>query len=200
VSDVSSWIREGSHAHGEVPPDLSAMTDADLAVARDRSTFLELYDRYVARIERYVAARTSPADVEDIVSMTFERALARRTSFRPGKGTYASWLFTIARNVIADTYRAKARRAEQQSIPVEEDGDPGPEDVALAHEDRLRVRAAIQELTPDQRDALALRFAGELPFSEVASALGKSEPAAKMLVQRALNSLRRLLQEDDHEE
>jgi RNA polymerase sigma-70 factor (ECF subfamily) len=197
---MSSWIGEGSLAHGEVPADLSMVPDADLATSHDRAAFLELYDRYVARIERYVAARTSAADVEDFVSVTFERALARRASFKAGKGTYAAWLFAIARNAITDGYRARRGVAERQSAPVEEDPAPGPEQALLASEARLRVRSALRDLTDDQRDALALRFAAELPFNEVARALGKSEPAARMLVQRALHSMRRRLEEDDRDE
>ncbi|MGI8969056.1 MAG: RNA polymerase sigma factor, partial [Chloroflexota bacterium] len=67
----------------------------------------------------------------------------------------------------------------------------GPEAAAVANEDAQRMRAALEALTPDQRDALALRYAGDLPFAAVAQILGKSKPATKMLVQRGLRALRR---------
>jgi RNA polymerase sigma-70 factor (ECF subfamily) len=192
---MPSWIREEFPTTGEMRVRLSAMNDVELAASRDRAAFLELYDRYVARIERYVAARTSSTEVEDLVSVTFERALTRRASFKPGKGTYAGWLFAIARNTVADSYRARNRATKRMVAPSEEDLAPDPEQAVLVREDRARVRAALEDLTEDQRDALALRFAAELPFSEIGRALGKSEPAAKMLVQRGLKSMRRLLEE-----
>jgi RNA polymerase sigma-70 factor (ECF subfamily) len=175
------------------------MSDAELAASHDRAAFLELHDRYVSRIERYVAAHTLSVDVEDIVSTTFERALARRSTFKPSRGTYASWLFRIARNAIADSYRARARHSGPGPERIDEDRDTHPEQWVLAGEDRARVRRALRELTEEQRAALALRYAAGLPFGEVARALGKTEPAAKKLVQRGLRALRRLLEEDGYD-
>jgi hypothetical protein len=57
---------------------LDSLSDEALASAarQDREAFLILYDRYVLRIGRYVAARTGSADVEDIVSSVVVKALA----------------------------------------------------------------------------------------------------------------------------
>jgi RNA polymerase sigma-70 factor (ECF subfamily) len=94
--------------------------DATMArsAARDRQAFVALYDRYVGSIERYVAARTGSSDVEDLVSVTFTRALARIHTYRPERGSFAAWLFTIARNAVVDHYRERAR--------VESDTQRGP--------------------------------------------------------------------------
>ncbi len=195
---LAASTEDGAPAAPKARLDVSAMADADLARCHDRATFLELYDRYVDRIEHFVAARTMSANVEDIVSTTFERALARRSTFQPNRGTYAAWLFTIARHAIADSYRSQPQLVEGGEAPDSEDPEPGPEQAAVTQEDRLRVRKALQGLTAEQRDALALRFAAELSFSEVGHAMRKSEPAAKMLVQRGLTAMRRLLGGDNH--
>jgi|SRR5947209_704738 len=172
--------------------------DARLARAavQDRQAFVALYDRYAGPVERYVAARTGSSQVEDLVSITFTRALARIHTFRADRGTFAAWLFTIARHAVADHYRERVRSAPMGDVAPIPAQTPGPEALVMAGEERRQVQAALAELTADQRDALALRYAADLPFAAVALALGKSEPAAKMLVQRGLQALRRRYEKD----
>src|SRR5437588_3699765 len=76
--------------------------------ARDaHEAFVALYERYVERVGSYVYARLgSTADVDDLVSMTFMRVLTRLDTFRPDRGSFAVWLFAIARNVVHDHHRA----------------------------------------------------------------------------------------------
>jgi RNA polymerase sigma factor (sigma-70 family) len=175
-------------------------SDTDAALARaagvDRQAFLELYDRYVESIERFVAARTGSSEVEDLVSVTFLRALGNIHTYRPDRGSIGAWLFTIARHVVVDHYRDRARSISPQPVVAISPEQPGPEAVVLRWEEGRRVRTALVQLTVDQRDALALRYAADLPFAAVAASLGKSEAATKMLVQRGLHTMRRLLEKD----
>jgi RNA polymerase sigma-70 factor, ECF subfamily len=178
--------------HDHMPDDVTLARTA----MRNPEAFLALYDRYLPSIERYIAARTGQSDVEDLVSATFTRALSRIGSFRSDRGTFAAWLFTIARNMVVDHYRRTDRRGEMNVGHEPVEGQPGPEAAAIANEESRRVHDALAGLTAEQRDALALRYAADLPFAAVGATLGKSEPAAKMLVQRGLQTLRRHLQED----
>lgn len=175
-----------------------ATTDDALAVAArtDREAFLVLYDRYVPRIERYVAARTGSAEVEDTVSAIFLKALARIRTFHPARGAFGPWLFAIARTTVVDGYRAGRGASQEADLSWLVEPSPGPEAAALSAETRRTIHAALATLTRQQRDALALRYAADLPFAEVAHALYKTEPAAKMLVQRGLHALRRYLEEN----
>ena len=175
-----------------------ATTDDALAVAArtDREAFLVLYDRYVPRIERYVAARTGSAEVEDTVSAIFLKALSRIRTFHPARGAFGPWLFAIARTTVVDGYRAGRGASQEADLSWLVEPSPGPEAAALSAETRRTIHAALATLTRQQRDALALRYAADLPFAEVAHALYKTEPAAKMLVQRGLHALRRYLEEN----
>ena len=69
-------------------------------------------------------------------------------------------------------------------------------DPALHAEENDRadeVRAAVAGLPHDQRQAILLRFGGDLPNREIAEIMGRSEGAVKLLTFRALTSLRRRL-------
>jgi RNA polymerase sigma factor (sigma-70 family) len=74
-----------------------------------------------------------------------------------------------------------------------EDGTLLPEEQVLSSERADIVRRALSSLGADQQEAISLRFFGEFSFAEVGTTLGRSEPAAKMLVQRGLRVLRRRL-------
>lgn len=161
--------------------------------------FLLLYDRYFQRVERYVLARTWSLDAEDLVSAIFMRALEKIHSFRPERGTFASWLFGIARNIVHDHYRRRSRLWFGAPGPIETVVEPrsGPEELALHGEQMEDVRRALLTLTDDQREALVLRYMAELKYAEVARVLGKSEVAARKLVQRGLEGLRQQLTKEE---
>jgi RNA polymerase sigma factor (sigma-70 family) len=177
----------------------AATSDEELALdsRADREAFLILYDRYVARVERYIAVRIGSAEVEDLVGTTFERALARMHTYRPQRGTFAAWLFAIAHNAVVDRHRAAGRVVELDASLQVISSEPGPEVLAEEHERARHVRRLLEQLPPDQRDALALRYGGGLRFSEVGRSLGRSESAAKMLVQRGLAAMRAAMHEED---
>jgi RNA polymerase sigma-70 factor (ECF subfamily) len=176
-----------------------AVTDEALALAAsdDRRAFLTLYDRYAGRVERYIAMRIGQGEVEDLVSTTFERALSRIHTFRQRRGSFAAWLFAIAHNAIVDRHRTAGRMVELNEAGLVITSEHGVETLVEEREAAMRLRLLLQGLPPDQRDALALRYGADLRFAEVGHALGRSESAAKMLVQRGLRALREELHGED---
>jgi RNA polymerase sigma-70 factor, ECF subfamily len=176
-------------------------SDEELAQAAvaGRHCFLLLYERHVGRVQRYVFSQVAhPAEVEDLVSTIFFRALTKIGTYQSQRGTFSAWLFGIARNAVHDHRRLTLHR---RLVPLEaadsvHEPRPGPEALAVQREGHDAVRRAFEVCTPEQRDALALRYLAELSFAEVAVALGKSEPAAKMLVHRGLEALRHELERE----
>jgi RNA polymerase sigma-70 factor, ECF subfamily len=174
-------------------PDDASDEELARAAGAGRQAFLVLYERHVQRVQRYVVSQVSrAAEVEDLVSTIFFRALTKIDTYQPQRGSFSAWLFAIARNAIHDHRRLTMGR---RLIPLAAAGDvpeprAGPEELAVERERYDTVRRAFEVCTPEQRDALALRYLAELSFAEVAAALGKSEPAAKMLVRRGLDAIR----------
>lgn len=174
-----------------------------LIVARarvDPSAFAPLYARYLDPVFRYCALRLRDrAAAEDATGQVFARALAALPACRADRdegGSFAGWLFAIARRVVADDYREGARRP---TAPLEAAGSlpdrhPSPEELALAADERRSVAAPLRRLPPDQARVVELRLAG-LRGTEVAAVLDRSPAAVKMLQARAVDRLRALLAE-----
>ncbi|MGI8476092.1 MAG: RNA polymerase sigma factor [Thermomicrobiales bacterium] len=165
-------------------------SDEDLARRSlvDREAFGLLYDRYATPVFRFCARRTDVvASAEDAASATFLRALDRLPQFRGG--SFAAWLFAIARSASANETRRR-RPTEQLDGRAEiEDGGDGPEGQALHGETTLEIRRLLGSLPSDQRAVVELRLAG-LKGAEIAEALGRSVAAVKMLQLRAMHRLR----------
>ena len=166
-------------------------TDAELlAAARtDASAFRALYDRYAARVLRYHERRTSDPDAaHDLTAETFAQAWLSRLRFRDEAGGSARpWLLAIARNVLVTSVRRKVlERSACERLGIERDGAAAePEEAWLDGLDE-----AFADLPTGQREAIRLRVVDELPYDEVAAALGTSTGAARVRVHRGLRSLR----------
>ncbi len=171
-----------------------------LAAAGDSNAFDTLYRNYVTRVYRYVFTRSrNAADADDLTSQTFLAALVDIGTYR-GHAPFAAWLFGIAHHTAGTYYRRI-----KPSIPLNEAEHlphPTPPLDAQAHE-RLQLRriiVAMNHLTPERAEALRLRIFGELSAAEVAHLMGRSVPAVKMLIHRAIHDLRRELNADGAEE
>jgi RNA polymerase sigma-70 factor (ECF subfamily) len=177
----------------EIPTTEDQFTDDQLLAAAQQAlpAFEHLYRRYVNDVYRFCHRRLgTEADAADATSVVFTRALTnikscQAHSFRP-------WLFTIARNVVTDHYRA-ARPVEMLTEANEiPDHAASPEERAIRGDERRSLEAALAHLTDDQRSIIELRLAG-LSAQEIASALGKSRNAIDQMQYRAVSRLRTLL-------
>jgi RNA polymerase sigma-70 factor, ECF subfamily len=171
--------------------DDAAEREEAAAVARARAdphAFAPLYDRYLDPVYRYCYRRLGSREAaEDATGVVFAKALAALPAYRDG--SFRGWLFAIAHNVVADGHRRKRPEAPLEAAGDPPDRAPTPEEAALAADERRSVRALLAALPPDQRRVLELRLAG-LTGAEIATALGRSVAAVKMLQLRAMTRLR----------
>jgi RNA polymerase sigma-70 factor (ECF subfamily) len=176
-------------------------TDAQLIqqARKDPEAFAELYGRHVRAIDAFVRRRV-PAHVGgELTAETFARAALSLRRFRDEQdGTALPWLYGIARNLVRTFHereRVERRARERLGMPqrsyeldLEEAGDR-LDAARLAPE----LSDALQALPASQRRAVQFRVLDDLPYAQVALALGCSEGAARIRVSRALGSLSRLL-------
>jgi RNA polymerase sigma-70 factor (ECF subfamily) len=174
--------------------------DADRAAVEaaksDPGAFESLYRKYVAQIYSLALYEArDPHAAEDITEQVFLRALSALHRFRErGDGpdsTFRVWLYAIARNVISNERRSSRRHPED---PIEFALDlRAPDDPAATAETRIEAQRAwdaVMELPPQRRQALVLRFVNELSAREIGEIMGKSEGAVRVLIHRALLSVR----------
>jgi len=169
-----------------------------LHAQRDPHAFAPLYQRYVDAVFGYCYRRTSDREVAaDLTSQIFARALAALPRYQPQarEGTFRSWLFSIAHNLVVDTHRTRRDHRPLDGIEEPQDHAPSPEDQVIAREDRQALARAIGSLTTSQRHVVALRLAG-LTGPEIAGVLGMRLPAVKSAQFRAYARLRDLLESD----
>jgi RNA polymerase sigma-70 factor (ECF subfamily) len=138
----------------------------------------------------YCARRLDQTSAEDATSATFLNALRSIRQFDGGRGTFRSWLFTIAHNALIDQVR---RQRPIGSISAEHPSTGASvEDQAADAEQRMHLERALRTLPNDQRDVIELRLAN-LTSPEIAQVLGKSPVAVRGLQHRAVKRLQTLL-------
>jgi RNA polymerase sigma-70 factor (ECF subfamily) len=194
------WKGRGRSASAAVVVPFDADRRAVEAAKRDPDAFEQLYRKYVAQIYSLALYETrDPHAAEDITEGVFLKAFAALPRFREhGEGdesTFRTWLYAIARNVISNERRRERRHPED---PIELALDlRAPDDPATAAETRLEARRALEavmELSPDRRQVVVLRFVNELSAREIGEVMGKSEGAVRVLIHRALASVRQRLE------
>lgn len=186
------------------PPASPGLTPSDetlvLAAGRDPEAFAELYRRYYERIYRYHLARLGDRlEAQDLTARTFLAALERLPQGRLA-GSFAGWLFGVARHKLADHYRSSRPHLPLEAAAGLPDRADPPEQAVAARLDFQRVAAALAALAPERADALALRFFAGLGAAEIAQLLDKTEAAVKMLVYRGLQDLQARLNAPEWEE
>jgi RNA polymerase sigma-70 factor (ECF subfamily) len=174
------------------PPD-----EADLvAMAVDSPlAFAPLYLRYLDPVHQYCYRRLGSREAaEDATSQIFERVLKALPTYRGG--IFRAWLFTIAHNVITDSYRSS--RPHEPLAAAEEviDPAPEPEEIALLADEQRLLQAALPLLPVDQRRVMELRLTG-LPSTEVAVVLGRTPESVRTLQTRAIKRLQTLLNQTE---
>jgi RNA polymerase sigma-70 factor (ECF subfamily) len=168
-----------------------------LAKGGDAAACAVFYNRHHDAVYRYCVCRVADASLaQDLTCEVFVRMVENMDRFQARGRPLLAWLYTIARNLVADYYRAEARTLhlpldEALQVPAGGEGD-----LVRAVDRKLEadcLAAALRHLTEEQRQVVLLKFVEDLGNAEVAQILCKSEGAVKSLQHRALSALRRAL-------
>jgi RNA polymerase sigma factor (sigma-70 family) len=157
-----------------------------------QTDFRRVYDEHVWRVYGFLAYRLRERAVaEDLTQATFERALRAWSRFDPRRASEATWLLTIARNLLIDHHRrdrsALMEPLDERAAPAV----PGPEERFASSPE---LTAALTKLSDRDREVLALRFGGDLTGPEIAALLDLSLANVQQILSRSLRKLRTLLE------
>jgi RNA polymerase sigma factor (sigma-70 family) len=176
-----------------LPPNLGPPSDPS-TVTSPCEAFEELYTVYFDPIYWYCRGRLGDAQAaEDAASLVFINAFVAGPRY--DDPALRSWLFCIAHNVVVNAIRANRpdRIASKLELAIDIADDAAlPDEAAIAEEERRALRVALNCLPDDQRRVVELRMMG-MTGPEIATYLGRSHPAVKMLQLRAFARLRDLL-------
>ena len=158
----------------------------------------DLY-QHADSVYRYLFSLGAEADTaEELTQETFYQALKGLKNFR-GDCTPQSWLCAIAKRL---WYRELDRR--RRLAPLEEGGlaqlaapDNPASEVEAQHE-RLALYQAMQQLSPDTREVLYLRLAGDFSFRDIGAILNHTEVWARVRFYRGKEELTKILGGEEH--
>jgi len=168
------------------------------AKSGDSEAFAQLYDAYVERVYRYIHFRVSDDLLtEDLVSQVFLKAWENLNRYQTGSSPFIAWLYTIARNLVIDYYRAKKETVPLEDAAVLPSTLDGPDEKAQTRFDLEAMRDALQFLTTDQQQVLILKYLAELPNQSIAKIMNKQEGTIRGLQMRALQTLAKYMKKKD---
>ncbi len=170
------------------------LSESDLIAglkAGDEDAAHEFFDRYAARIRRFIASSlaSSAADADDVLQETFI-ALAEALPFFRGDSSLFTFACAIAHRKVLSLIRTNARRARlMRSAPIADQStstDP--------RADR-EFNRALADLKPEHREVLLLKYVEEIGVTEIARILRLGEHAVESRLARARKALRRSMKE-----
>lgn len=178
--------------HNGIDP--SREDDTIVAAAKSKpEAFAPLYEKYNVPIYRWFYRETGSAEsAADLTSQVFVQALQNLERYQPQQSSsFRSWLYTIAQNILRDSWRRYRPMSEPPDLV---DGSPGPEEIAMHRSEMEEFRAALGALPERQREIVELRLNG-LSMREIAEIQGSSENAVKTAQTRAFKTLRSIMTE-----
>ncbi|KKS95685.1 MAG: RNA polymerase, sigma-24 subunit, ECF subfamily, RNA polymerase sigma-70 factor, ECF subfamily [Microgenomates group bacterium GW2011_GWC1_43_13] len=164
------------------------------AIAGDKEAFGELYRIFLNRIYRFVYYLVGDEfSAEDITQNTFLRAWRGLASFSMDSGTFQSYLYTIARNLVIDSQRKKkAYPLNGLEEVIESQEDPVTE--VWKGEISEKIRQALADLDTEDRQIIILRYFEEMQFGEISEVVGSNPGAIRVKVHRLMGLLKQKLE------
>ena len=151
-----------------------------------RQAFDEVVAEQLDAVYGYLVYLTGDRSAaEDLAAETFEKAFRTWRRFDPRRSSPRTWLCAIAHNLAVDWFRAESRRRRREETYSRDtdhvaeigDGLPGP------------LEEALRELSPGEREVVALRVLLDLDGPSAARVLGISQTACSTRLSRALKRL-----------
>jgi RNA polymerase sigma-70 factor (ECF subfamily) len=150
----------------------------------------------------------SATDAEDLTQDVFLKLYRSLASFDVERGSFQTWITTLARNLLVDHFRRTRLERASDSLDASFSGDddgatladrmadmhPSPEAQAAGMELKVRIQQALAQLSPELREAVVLRDLEDMDYKEIAQVLLIPEGTVKSRISRGRGELARLLQ------
>lgn len=177
---------------------LEQLPDNEQQFVESLLPFEVLYERYYTRIHRYIRAHIhNDDDAADLAQQIFFQIWMQITTYQSERGSFATWIFSIAHHRLVDYYRVARSTVSWEPLYEITIMEQSPEEIVISAEALARVKALLDALSDAERELLALRFAARLSFGEIAAILGKSIEATRKQLTRLIQRLHRQYHQQD---
>ena len=176
------------------------MPDLLLRIATERSdgAFRRLFEEFGPRIKNYMVRQgADAATAEELAQETLLSVWRKAGLYSAEKGTPATWMFTIARNLRIDRLRREVVWQELSNELTEDmqSEDAAPDDMASERQRQLRVQGVLAGLPADQREVITLAFIDGLSHSDIAQRLSLPLGTVKSRLRLAYQKVRDALED-----
>jgi RNA polymerase sigma-70 factor (ECF subfamily) len=170
----------------------------------DQAAFQSLHEMVGASIYRLsYSILLDKHDAEDVVQETFVYAFRNLWRYDPARGTFKTWLYTIAVSRCRNARRRKWLPTVQLSQLLGHGSEPadsedyGPERAVARAGIMEALEAALGTLSPRLRESVALRYGQGLTYREMAEVLGIPQKTAESRVRLAHQAIREAMSAAD---
>ncbi len=159
----------------------------------DPEAFGELYEEFYDALYGYVYLRVNKqALVEDLVAQVWEKVLTHLRSLKSdAPEAFRAWIFTIARNAIAEHFRGHQESALPENWDTIADDDPAIDAKSIELGDAIAL--ALQGLPPLDREIMSLKIFADLSNKQISQELNKPEKTIAAYISRSLKHIQKRL-------
>lgn len=186
--------RDGDRRADPPPVDADGLPAAAVGESDDATLLRALHDEHAAALWGFVLRLTNGdrGRAEDVVQETLFRAWRRPSVLSQQESSARGWLFTVARNIVVDGWRADRRRPTSPSDSAPEPVEPDATDRALQ---AMVVAEAMRRLSHDHGAVLLECYFRGCTAAQAAARLGVPVGTVKSRLHYALHALRLALEE-----
>jgi RNA polymerase sigma-70 factor (ECF subfamily) len=167
-----------------------------IAMGQDRAAFASLFDLFAPRIKSFMMRKGASAEqAEDLVQETMIAVWSKAGLYAAERGSVATWIFTIARNLRIDRLRREKTSLFTDLDDYDAESEEAQQDDALGRlQEDSHVAKALAQLPEEQRELLILSYVEDLPQSEIAARLQIPLGTVKSRMRLAYRRMRGLLE------
>ena len=161
------------------------------------------FQEEMPRLYRYVCYHTRDrVAAEEITATICEKALRKLDHYDPSRGEFRNWMFGIAKNELRAYFRSLKQHPTQ--IPLDCIPDitiqmQSPEQEYQQKEMFTQILGVLATLSEREQEVIALRYGGALPMQQIASIMGLKENHIGVLLHRAIDKIKKCLEEVSYE-
>lgn len=194
----SMQAEDGTPAPAATPAqEISEQTLWMLAVRddRDRAAFARLFGFYGPRLKgMLMRSGMGAAAAEDVVQDVMLAVWHKAAQFDPARAQVSGWIYRIARNRQVDIAR-RAKRPLPEEVETETPPEEDPGAMMALAEEAGALRAALDRLSPEQREVISRAYLGDLSHGEIHEATGLPLGTIKSRIRLGLERLRHELKD-----